>query len=104
MRLRASITLFLGLSVLAGTSWAQAIGSITGVVQDATQARVPGVTVTATNTATGVKTQLITNESGAYNFPILRSGRMSSEHRCQVFGMLGLPTSTCGSTKSCAMT
>src|SRR6187551_258928 len=66
MRLRASITLFLGLSVLAGTSWAQAIGSITGVVQDATQARVPGVTVTATNTATGVKTQLITNESGAY--------------------------------------
>ena len=74
MRLRVSIMLLLGLSVLAGTSWGQAIGSITGVVQDATQARVPGVTVTATNTATGVKTQLITNESGAYNFSNLAVG------------------------------
>jgi hypothetical protein len=43
-------------------------------VQDETQARIPGVTVTTTNTATGVRTETVTNESGAYNFSNLAVG------------------------------
>ena len=35
---------------------------------------IPGVTVTATNTATGVAVTAITNESGAYNIPSLLPG------------------------------
>ena len=41
-------------------------GSIQGVVTDATGAVIPGVTVTATNVATGVKTPRQTNEAGLY--------------------------------------
>src|SRR6478736_8757050 len=48
--------------------------SVGGFVQDATQAFIPGVTVTATNTQTGVVTTAITNESGTYNIPSLLPG------------------------------
>src|SRR6185503_11010946 len=34
----------------------------------------PGVTVTSTNTATGVMTTVVSNESGAYNFASLQPG------------------------------
>ena len=48
--------------------------AVGGLVQDASQAYIPGVTVTATNTQTGVVTTAITNESGAYNIPSLLPG------------------------------
>jgi len=48
--------------------------SVGGFVQDTTNAYIPGVTVTATNTQTGVVTSAITNESGAYNIPSLLPG------------------------------
>jgi hypothetical protein len=41
--------------------------SVGGFVQDPSQAFIPGVTVTATNTGTGVTTTVVTNESGAYS-------------------------------------
>src|SRR5262245_40051117 len=74
MKFRLALILILGIAVFAGSAFGQAIGSITGVVQDPSTARIPGVTVTATNTATGIKTQTLTNESGAYNFPNLSVG------------------------------
>src|SRR5437667_8302470 len=74
MKFKSSMMLLLGLAAFSGSAFGQAIGSITGVVQDATEARIPGVTITATNTATGVKTQTLTNESGAYNFSNLAVG------------------------------
>jgi len=74
MRVRRSLLLALLLAAFTGSAFGQAIGAITGVVQDTTQARIPGVEVTATNTATGVKTVSITNESGAYNFSNLSVG------------------------------
>src|SRR5207244_10306057 len=40
----------------------------------ATQALIPGVTVTATNIATGVVSTTISNEAGAYNFASLLPG------------------------------
>src|SRR5688572_30466063 len=45
-----------------------------GTVSDASRALIPGVTVTATNTQTGIVSSGITNESGSYNFPSLQSG------------------------------
>ena len=48
--------------------------AVGGLVQDSSQAYIPGVTVTATNTQTGVVTTAITNESGAYNIPSLLPG------------------------------
>mgnify|MGYP003576456060 CR=1 FL=1 len=48
--------------------------SVGGFVQDPSQAFIPGVTVTATNTRTGVVTTAITNESGTYKIPSLLPG------------------------------
>src|SRR5688572_4719640 len=45
-----------------------------GVVTDPSGALIPGVTITVTNTDTGVANTAITNESGAYNFPSLQPG------------------------------
>src|SRR6266568_1341431 len=64
--------------------------SVGGFVQDASQASIPGVTVTATNVQTGITTTVITNESGAYNIPSLLPGnyRLTAElagFRTQVF-------------------
>jgi len=55
--------------------------SVSGFVQDPTQAVIPGAAVTATNVQTGVVATAITNESGAYNFPSLLPGtyRLSAE-------------------------
>jgi len=35
---------------------------------------IPGVTITATNVDTNVTQTTLTNESGAYNFPVLQPG------------------------------
>ena len=45
-----------------------------GTVSDATRALIPGVTVTATNTQTGIITTVLTNETGAYQFASLQTG------------------------------
>ncbi len=45
-----------------------------GTVADATGALIPGVSVTATNTGTGIVSTTITNEAGAYQFPVLQPG------------------------------
>jgi len=45
-----------------------------GTVSDPSKALIPGVTVTATNTATGIVSTMVTNETGAYNFPSLQTG------------------------------
>ena len=49
-------------------------GSVGGVVQDSSSALIPGVTITLTNTQTGVVDTRLTNESGAYNFPSVQPG------------------------------
>jgi hypothetical protein len=48
--------------------------TVSGTVEDATGAVLPGVSVTATNNDTGVVATVITNESGAYNFASLLPG------------------------------
>jgi hypothetical protein len=48
--------------------------TVSGTIEDASGALIPGVSVTATNNATGVVTTVISNESGAYNFASLLPG------------------------------
>ncbi len=49
-------------------------GSVGGIVQDPGKALIPGVSVTLTNTATGVVNTQVTNESGAYSFAAVPPG------------------------------
>ena len=49
-------------------------GSLVGTIHDASGAAVPGVTVTITNTATGVTLTQRTNETGDYEVPSIRAG------------------------------
>src|ERR1044071_4260452 len=55
--------------------------SVGGFVQDPSQAFIPGVTITATNTQTGVVRTAVSNESGTYNIPSLLPGtyKLSAE-------------------------
>ena len=53
--------------------------SIRGTVRDATQAVLPGVTVTATNEDTGLVRSVVTNESGVYSAADLPIGRYKVE-------------------------
>jgi hypothetical protein len=47
---------------------------VSGTIDDTTGAVLPGVSVTATNTVTGIVTTVVSNESGAYNFASLLPG------------------------------
>ena len=62
-------------SVLFTSAFAQTTNAtLGGTVSDATRALIPGVTVTATNTQTGIVSTTVTNETGAYQFPALQTG------------------------------
>src|SRR5512145_2854857 len=81
-RVSAAIALVLLCFVPIQTALAQSgNASVGGFVQDPSQAFIPGVTVTATNSQTGVVTTAITNESGTYSMSGLLPGvyRMSAE-------------------------
>ena len=62
------LCLLLSLSAFAQTSNA----TLGGTVSDSTGALIPGVSITATNTGTGVVTTVISNEAGAYQFASLQ--------------------------------
>lgn len=65
------------LSVLPGSLWAQGSGgrgSISGTVLDPSGAVLPGVSVTALNTATGFNESVTTSSSGTYVIPLLQVG------------------------------
>src|SRR5215831_17731821 len=61
--------------LLAAQTFAQSSNAtVSGTVSDSTGALIPGVSITATNTQTGIVTTVITNESGTYNFASLQPG------------------------------
>jgi len=62
---------FLFTSVLA---WSSITGSISGVVTDPSGAVIPGASIVATNTQTGVKTTVTTDAKGFYSLPALAVG------------------------------
>jgi len=64
--------LILLVAVLSTHAVAQTTNAtVGGTVADASGALIPGVTVTATNTGTGILNTVVSNESGAYNFASL---------------------------------
>jgi hypothetical protein len=64
------------LLLLPATALAQvSTSTLTGILTDASQARLPGVTLTLTNDDTGVATTGASNEQGEYTFPLVQPGR-----------------------------
>lgn len=63
-----------GVLLAACAVWASITGSISGIVTDPSGSVVPGVSVTATNTATGVQATVQTDGAGFYSFPNLSVG------------------------------
>ena len=70
------IALFVLLAILVPfAAFAQSsTGSVSGNATDANGGALPGVTVTATNTATGVARTVVTNGVGHYEIPLLSPG------------------------------
>src|SRR5262245_31357187 len=60
--------------VACNAAFAHVNSAIGGTVDDASDALIPGVTIKAVNTQTGVETVTLTNESGVYNFQALIPG------------------------------
>src|SRR5687767_5427561 len=56
-------------------------GQLGGIVQDPSKALIPGVTLTLTNSDTGVTTVQVSNEAGAYQFQSVPPGtyRLTAE-------------------------
>src|SRR5215467_14319218 len=72
---KRSIALLLFVVLIAAQVFAQSSNAtVSGTVSDSTGALIPGVTITATNTQTGIVDTVITNESGTYNFASLQPG------------------------------
>jgi hypothetical protein len=70
------------LLVVAGQTFAQTMGEVTGHISDPTAAAVPAATITLTNTATnGIRTTVST-DAGDYTFPSVPPGfyTVKSEH------------------------
>src|SRR4051794_22519559 len=65
---------FVLLSIPAYVSGQSSNATLSGTVSDAANALIPGVSVTATNTDTGVVSTGLTNETGTYNIPGLLPG------------------------------
>jgi len=63
----------------------QATGQINGTITDASGALIPGVEVTATQTATGIGRSALTNENGVYITPSLPVGPYRVEAALQGF-------------------
>jgi hypothetical protein len=58
----------------SAVAWAGITGSISGIVTDPSSSVIPGATVSATNTDTGVKATVKTDGAGFYSFPDLPVG------------------------------
>jgi Carboxypeptidase regulatory-like domain/TonB dependent receptor len=73
---RLPIALSLLLLLVPTLMFAQTSGAVLeGTVTDETNSAVPGVTVTATNVATGVARSVVTESDGTYRTPTLLAGR-----------------------------
>src|SRR6185295_4763019 len=74
MKTFAAVALLL-VCICSTTGFAQTTNAtLGGTVSDPSRALIPGVTITATNTQTGIVTTVVTNETGAYQFASLQTG------------------------------
>lgn len=76
MKLTARMLIILVAALmLTNAAWTDVGGRITGTVKDQTNGVIPGATVTAINTATGVKQTTTSDAQGSYTFPVLPVGQ-----------------------------
>jgi len=78
--------------VLPCALWAQSTATINGRVTDQAGGVMPGVTVTVTNTGTGIPRTTVTNEQGLYSVPQLAPGRYNV--RAELQGLRPSPAPT----------
>src|SRR5215467_5273062 len=71
---RATVVVALLLIAFAYASGQTSNATLGGTVSDSTGALIPGVSVTATNAATGIVNTVVSNEAGAYQFASLQTG------------------------------
>src|SRR5437867_3822438 len=72
---KVRITTVLVSFVLSTYAWAQTSNAtLGGTVSDPTGALIPGASITAVNTQTGIVSTTVSNEAGAYQFPSLQTG------------------------------
>src|SRR5512145_3373256 len=89
--MRQSLQWLIGGLVFAGTLGATSLSAqsvdtgVLGAVSDSTGALIPGVTVTATNVATGVVSTVITGGNGAFEIRYLAPGEHVVEVTLQGF-------------------
>jgi Carboxypeptidase regulatory-like domain len=98
------VTALICLLFLAAPAAAQGeLGTITGTFTDAQGAVVPGVTATAVNLDTNVKTTAVSNQSGVYVLTSLVNGRYRLTATLDGFAPMA-GTSSCGPAIACAST
>jgi outer membrane receptor protein involved in Fe transport len=71
--------------LMPSSAFAQATGQINGAVTDSSGALLPGVTVEATNTATGAVRTSVTGTDGLYTIPLLPPGDYTVKATLQGF-------------------
>jgi hypothetical protein len=86
---RRALTFLFGLLLflpwLAVSAWAGVGGSVSGTVTDPSGAVVPKVTVTAIDTDTGIRQNVLTDDKGFYSFPNLPIGHYDLEMATPAF-------------------
>jgi Carboxypeptidase regulatory-like domain len=60
--------------VTSSNVFAQATGTIAGIVTDETGAVIPGVTIEVINVGTSISRTAVTSEDGYYSVPLLQPG------------------------------
>ena len=83
-------------------AWAQTTGVINGVVSDKSSGLLPGVVVSARNTASGAARTATTNSAGEYSFPALSPGDYSLTFTAQGFATV-VETATLNVTEQIAV-
>ena len=83
--LRGAVFLLTILLLTASAAWAQATAQLSGTVRDESGAVLPGVTVTATQTDTGLVRTAVSDESGGYLLTNLPTGPYRLEVALQGF-------------------
>jgi hypothetical protein len=97
-RLLTTSFVLLCLAISTNTFAQTSNATLGGTVSDSTGALIPGVTITATNTGTGIVSTSISNEAGAYQFASLQTGtyKVSAElpgFQTQTFNSVALGVS-----------
>src|ERR1700686_2603775 len=82
---RAARIGFLLFLIFHAMAWAATTGSISGTLKDPSGALIPGATVIATNTATGIQNKTTTDTKGVFTFPSLQVGRYDLQAEVEGF-------------------